>query len=219
MVEAIANSVEDRLIDGLSFKLNPGASYVTDRRSVTFHPTGSNIYKPKSGTKTIKFNITGDSWMDPSTFRFSFSLRNTDETGDRSLRPVGGPWGFFRRMRISCGGIWVEDIDQYNRIHEMFQLLQSKGSRENDGAEAFGYTGSSLRFQQPSADDAPGICPGQSQTVMCKLLSGVINQGKMLPIRYMPMVIELELVDHFFKTPSSAISLMLILNREIMLII
>ena len=48
MVEAIANSVEDRLIDGLSFKLRPGASYVTDRRSVTFHPRGSNIYKPKA---------------------------------------------------------------------------------------------------------------------------------------------------------------------------
>ena len=48
MVEAIANSLEDRLIDGLSFKLNPGASYVTDRRSATFHPQGSNIYRPSS---------------------------------------------------------------------------------------------------------------------------------------------------------------------------
>ena len=77
MVEAIANSVEDRLIDGLSFRLNPGASYITDRRSVTYHPQGSNIYKPKSGTKVIRFQLTGDSWLDPSTFRFSFSLRNS----------------------------------------------------------------------------------------------------------------------------------------------
>ena len=38
MVEAIANSVEDRLIDGLTFKLAKGASYIADRRSVTFHP-------------------------------------------------------------------------------------------------------------------------------------------------------------------------------------
>ena len=36
MVEAIANGIEDKLIDGLSFKMNPGASYVVDRRSVTY---------------------------------------------------------------------------------------------------------------------------------------------------------------------------------------
>ena len=34
MVEAMANSVEDYLIDGLSFKLSPGAAYVTNRRLV-----------------------------------------------------------------------------------------------------------------------------------------------------------------------------------------
>ena len=44
MVEAVANGVEDKLVDGLSFKLPSGASYVTNRRSCTFHPQGSNIY-------------------------------------------------------------------------------------------------------------------------------------------------------------------------------
>ena len=59
MVEAIANSIEDKLIDGLSFKLNPGASYVVDRRSVTYHPQGSNIYQQGSGTKLILFLLKG----------------------------------------------------------------------------------------------------------------------------------------------------------------
>ena len=36
-------SPEDILVDNLSFKLNKGASYITDRRSVTFWPSGSNI--------------------------------------------------------------------------------------------------------------------------------------------------------------------------------
>ena len=70
MVEAIANGIEDKLIDGLSFKMNPGASYIVDRRSVTFHPQGSNIYKPSSGTKLIRILLTGDNWLDVSTFRF-----------------------------------------------------------------------------------------------------------------------------------------------------
>ena len=54
MVEAVANGVEDKLVDGLSFKLSPGASYVTNRRSVTFHPQGSNMYSPVAGTRLIQ---------------------------------------------------------------------------------------------------------------------------------------------------------------------
>ena len=47
MAEGISNGVEDKLIDGLSFKMNPGASYVIGRLSVAFHPQGSNTYKTK----------------------------------------------------------------------------------------------------------------------------------------------------------------------------
>ena len=43
MVEAIANGIEDKLIDSLQFKLKEGASYINVRRSVTFYPQGSNI--------------------------------------------------------------------------------------------------------------------------------------------------------------------------------
>ena len=45
MVEAIANSAEDYLIEGLNFKLSPGASYITDRKSVTvFYQWLTNLY-------------------------------------------------------------------------------------------------------------------------------------------------------------------------------
>ncbi len=43
-MEAISNSIEDKLIDSLQFKLKEGASYINDRRSVTFHASGSNIH-------------------------------------------------------------------------------------------------------------------------------------------------------------------------------
>jgi hypothetical protein len=41
MVEAHANAVEDYLIDGLNFKLRPGASYVTERKNSVFNAIGS----------------------------------------------------------------------------------------------------------------------------------------------------------------------------------
>ena len=105
MVEAMANGIEDKLIDGLSFKLNPGASYVTDRRSVTYHPQGSNIYKPVAGTKLIRILLTGDNWLDPSTLRIMFTLNNDEASGSaKRLRPLSGPHSFFRRMRILAAG-------------------------------------------------------------------------------------------------------------------
>ena len=44
MAEISANSVEDVLTDGLSFKFAKTAPYVTNRRSCTVHPQGSYTY-------------------------------------------------------------------------------------------------------------------------------------------------------------------------------
>ena len=194
MVEAIANGIEDKLIDGLSFKMNPGASYVIDRRSVTFHPQGSNIYKPSEGTKLIRILLTGDSWMDPSTLRVMYKLNNDSTDANKNLRPLSGPWSFFRRMRILAAGQLVEDIDQYNRIHEMMQVLIAHESRQNDAAEAFGFEHDKHK-STTTATEFKGIKKGEGMVVLFKPLSGLLNQSKMLPIRYAPITIELELVD------------------------
>ena len=74
-MEHHAQSVDDALIGGLSFKLKPGASYVTNRRSVSYFASGGNTYSP-NGVKVMKFNLTGDQWLDPSTFRVAFQLNN-----------------------------------------------------------------------------------------------------------------------------------------------
>ena len=136
IMEGTANSVEDRLIDGLSFKHKAGASYVTERKSVTYHPQGSNIYMPNGGTKLIKLLLTGDQWLDPSTFRIMFDLKNNESSssggGYMLLRPLGGPHTFFKRMRILAGGQVIEDISDYNRVHEMFKTLQANDTNIND---------------------------------------------------------------------------------------
>ena len=91
-MEAVANSVDDALIDSLSFKLSNSASYLTDRKSVTFWPTGSNIYKTNSGTKVIRFVLTNDNWLDVSTVRLMFNLVNNDTTETKMLRTISGAW-------------------------------------------------------------------------------------------------------------------------------
>ena len=202
MVEALASGVEDKLIDGLSFKLQPGASYVLDRRSVTYHPQGSNIYTPGAGTKLIRILLTGEDWLDPSTLRVMFRLNNLALPDPASggvfpqLRPLGGPWSFFRRMRILAAGQLVEDIDQCNRIHEMMRIFIAKESRENDAAEAFGQY-YNLQNGSYNVTNYQGIWPLDSTYVLFKPLSGLSNQNKMMPLRFAPITIELELVDNF----------------------
>ena len=78
MVDSMANSVDNYLIEGLSFKLQPGAGYVTDRRSVNYYAAGSNVYTSASGARVIRTNLTGDGWLDLATVLVFFTLVNND---------------------------------------------------------------------------------------------------------------------------------------------
>jgi len=193
-MENLTNSAEEVLIDSLSFKLPSSGQYVQDRRSCTFHTEGSNTYSASAGTKVIRFRLAGDgSWLDPSTFRIMFDVVNADnEPNVKRLRPIGKAHAFFRRLRISVRGQIIEDIDNYNRVSEMFHTLQTPHSRANDMVEEFGYN-VDIAFLN-SVAKFPGI--GQvSQTVMFQPLCGIFQQTKYLPLRYAPLEIELELAD------------------------
>ena len=162
-METIVNGTEDVLIDALSYKLGNSASYINDRKSVTFWPSGSNIYKPESGTKVIKFQLNSEGWLDPSTVRINFNLVNNEATGvTKNLRPLQGGHSFFRRMRISCAGSLLEDFD-YNRTHQMFEMLTAADNRNNDMIEGFGYRSDT---KEPNAAPDYRRCPWYS---LCRL--------------------------------------------------
>ena len=74
-MENYSSSVEDQLIDGLSFKLAPGSSYITDRKNVSFFPSGSNVYTTAGGTKVLRILLNGDDWLDPVTLRVFFDVK------------------------------------------------------------------------------------------------------------------------------------------------
>ena len=92
-MEAHANSTPDYLIDGLEYKLKPGASYITNRRGITFWPTGASSYSVNS-SKVIKIQFNGDAMLDPSTVRFQFQLNNDDAAAGQILRNLSGPLPF-----------------------------------------------------------------------------------------------------------------------------
>jgi hypothetical protein len=205
-MENHAQSIDDALIGGLSYKLKAGASYVTNRRSVSYFASGGNTYSP-SGVKVMKFNLTGDQWMDPSTFRVAFQLNNHNPADSNGFPTVVTPlhWNpavFFRRARLICGGVVVEDIDDFNRLSLMLTSLMTEDEQTTMAIEGFGHydikataseNDNRASYRQEDFDYAGNVY--DSRRVMFKPLLGMFNQEKLLPLRYMPMQLELELVN------------------------
>ena len=191
-MESISSAAEEVLVDSLSFNLPGSGQYVQERRSVTFHTEGSNSYSAQAGTRVIRFKLSTEGWMDPSTARFFFDVVNNDpDGGAKHLRPLGAVHAFFRRLRITMRGVVIEDIQDYNRVHEMFNILQTVGARANDRAEGFGNNVDIHHLNTVAL--LPGIL--NQQTVCFKPLCGILMQSKYIPLRYCPIEIELELAD------------------------
>ena len=116
-----------------------------------------------------------------------FDVVNADAVpGAKKLRPIGKAHAFFRRLRISVRGQIIEDIDNYNRVSEMFHTLQTEHSRANDMIEEFGYNDDISKLD--TAAKLPGI-GATSQTVMFQPLCGLFQQTKYLPLRCAPLEI------------------------------
>ena len=106
-MESHVAASESLVIDGLQYKLKPNGQYVTQRQSVSFHPSGSNVYKPVGGTSVLRIVLADGSggWLDPESVKLQFDVVNEATGAGERLRPLT-PWGFFKKMRITCGGLW-----------------------------------------------------------------------------------------------------------------
>ena len=202
-METHIQAVDDALIDSLSFKLPNSANFINDRRSVSFFPSGGNSYSPQ-GVKIIKFVITGNDWLDPSSVRIQFRLNNPNAAPMRLLNPL--PANFFRRLRIIAGGQVIEDIDCYNRVYNMIHMMLPTERRLNDAAEGFGL-GEMHPMNRDVSDNiiglqsllySPFVIPQSSRVVLFPLLCGIFNQSKFLPLKYLQgLQIKLEVINNF----------------------
>ena len=130
------------------------------------------------------------------------------------LRPLGQPHLFFKRVRVLAGGQVVEDIQDFNRNMELIASLQNDAVRDNSDIQGFGsrWDSNALQNLQDFVPVDPGaitlteildaqkpllpqIDPQKSKTVNFKPLLGIFNQGKYLPLKYVPIVLEFELCD------------------------
>ena len=97
--------------------------HIDSSRSVEYQAVGSNIYTSTSGARIVKFRLSDDrAWLDPSTIRIQYRIRNTTGVATEDLYP-SKTHGFFTRLRIMSRGSLSGDIGEYNKCHEMFQAL------------------------------------------------------------------------------------------------
>ena len=213
-MEHHAQSIEDALIGGLSYKLKPGASYVTNRRSVSFMASGGNQYS-STGVKVMRFNLTADQWLDPSSFRVAFQLNNKTLTTQltvtrKAVKPLHwNPAILFRRARLIAGGQVIEDIDNFNRLSLMITALKPEDDQLDIANEGFGSFDNKndgvltrvdedmdeRKSYRESDFNESGVIE-VSRRVMFKPMLGMFNQDRLIPLRYCPLQIELELVNN-----------------------
>ena len=206
-MEHHAQSIDDALIGGLSYKLKAGAPYVNDRRGVTFFASGGNQYS-SSGVKVMRFNLASDHWMDPSTFRIVFLLNNKSFVPNDTNFVLPLSWNpavFFRRCRIIAGGQVIEDIDDFDRPSLMLTALKPQDEQLGIANEGFGSVDEDVNQQYAGHTDVrrsfhldDALIAGtvsEARQVIFKPMLGILNQDKHIPLRYCPPQIELELVS------------------------
>jgi hypothetical protein len=90
-------------------------------------------------------------------------------------------------------GVVIEDIMDYNRVSEMFDILSPAATRYNTKVEGFGYNWINGESDMTDPNLIHGIAV--RQTVCFKPLCGILVQTKFVPLRFCPLEIELELAN------------------------
>jgi len=204
MVEVKANSLDDVLVSGLQYNLGGAASYVDRRESCSFFPLGSNVYSAANGNKVLRIAINSDGFLDPSTVRFNFTLVN-NASGTKRLRPLSGPWSWWRRMRVLCNQTVAEDYTDYNKVHELYEQIQNANVRLND--DVMGYDGrwdvvegiGAADSVGPALGALPGVSANSKRPCSFTPLSGILgkSQTKYIPLKLCPIIFEMEVVSNF----------------------
>ena len=173
--------------------------HIDSSRSVEYQAVGSNVYSASTGARIVKFRLSDDrAWLDPSSVRIQYKITNTttEATITENLYPLTAH-GFFIRLRVMSRGSLIEDIGEYNRVHEMFQNLKPDNETKCEFIEGFKNL---ITLNTPIATDTTDpldfftrIEKGKSMVVNFVPLSGLLNQSHYIPLSFLPLEIELEL--------------------------
>ena len=195
----LAVAGEAPLLNGLSYEVPASSSAVVDRKQhVRAYPTSASTLSP-TGTRVCRIRVGGDAWMDSSSVRLMYTINNLD--GTNALTPISGPWGAFSTVRLLSNGVELDNFNGaggYGRHHELFgwNLLtfQDQWTEAAIGGLSGSYPSSSSDIPEPEPKRGY-IEGGERATCLHKMHLSVFNSGKMIPLRYLPLELEITLSD------------------------
>ena len=172
-------SAPQSLVGSLDVRLPSTAAGVPHRVQKIFSPRGGSSYNATVRTRIIRFNLTSEDCLDGESCPLQFDVRNI--TNEIMHFTTLVPSCLLSRLLVRGGDGTIEYVVAYGRCCHMMLQLSNPHAAADLQSEGFG------EGQIP----ANGI-----RTVSLKLMSGLLNQGKMLPLRMMSSLsLELTLAD------------------------
>jgi len=211
-MEQIVQATQDELLPGLNFKPPSTASYILEKKQATIQPQSGGTFSP-AGVRVIRFHLSDPNWLDPTSVRVSLNVKETGNVNP--LIPVAPPNCLFNRLRVLAGSQVIEDISHYNRTYMMYHSLLPTDRRCDDAIEGWGLD--SAAVSMTSMDSFEPVPGGDFRRVSLHLLSGLLSQPKLLPLKVCPLTIELHIGDaqDAFSSAVGASTTWLIENAEL----
>ena len=183
-------AVPERLPAGLDYSaLGSRFESITQKRSIHIQPASGNTFSPE-GIRIIRFNITSNDYMVPETFRVQarFSVTNN------AFVPLGPMSLLFSRVRVISNGVLLSDESYFDRLNALHHEWMGSDTFKDLCAESFQATDMSLN----GTTDFETINAGKSVRIQMPFVTtNTFTQAKLLPLRWVPLVVEMELQSSF----------------------
>ena len=132
MEQHIATNIQDALVPGLDFRGGPpSAEYVKQARQVRWRAQAGDRFSDAS--RTIRFNLSDDCWLQSNTLRLQFSITNKHSTA--ILTPVAHPMAMFENVRLYIGGQVAENMDNVTVLGNLLDLFKPVSRRVAESME------------------------------------------------------------------------------------
>lgn len=177
----------------LTYELPAPSTAVVDRKQACRAYPSSASSLNLGNTRTVRIRLGGEDFIDPSSIRLQYTIKN--DSADKFLRPFTGPWGVWQQAYLRSNGVELDNIPYYNRWHAQYGFNQLTREEQFGSVGIEGMHMSKTDIANTFRPAVGQIEAARSLTCMHRLHFSLLSAGKLLPVKYAPLEIELSLLN------------------------
>ena len=187
----IASQSEAPVDPMLAYELPAPSTAVVERKQhCRAYPSSASTLS-LAGTRTVRIRLGGEGFIDPTSVRLQYTIVN----GGAWMRPYTGPWGVWGTVRLLSGGCELDHVYDYGRFHQQYFFNQLSMAEQWGSAAVEGMHMSAPATSANAQPRVGEINGGSSFTCMHKLGLSLFSSGKLIPVKFAPLEVELTLRD------------------------